>query len=224
MIFFLLLMFEPTKSGLSTGWGGMYLNEKGISITGSRLYGINETLSFLFNYNGRFNLAFSSFGIEDYREETMGVGIPVNFDYAILLIKGNLHYLREENDIRWGASSDMFLFWHYTNFSGGLNLISPLSYFSGDTVYGEEQIFFLMKSRNIRTGIKLSFIRGWGIEAGGGIEISFGSLEVRSGFRTNPVVPTMGFSFVKSPFRFDFGFESHPVLGISESVTLRIGE
>ena len=213
------------------------LNGKNIRINSFCLYGIKELnhLSADFSYFNEtlpFNGYISSFGYDEYRENTFRLSVAKNLlqrwylgisiQYCFLqteLLTDRLSYLSTDLGITFLPVDKLLIGLVFMNVPSFYvrNDLSDLEYFSNYSVQiGFQWIFInnvlimssLEKNKN-------SFLYHVGLEY-----IIDDKFFVRSGFQTKPLCPSMGVGYSIYSFVFDVVAVYHPVLGISSGIGL----
>ena len=220
MIFIHLSMFFPVYNAQSMGMGLLPYRGEGVSITGVRYYGLNDMNGILFETNIPVPLDISYFGAGAYQEFSFYTRGVFSMEDIDLVISPYFLVSRYPGHTDPGGKIDLGMEYTFLKFRFGFTFRNAIGYIDGGAFRPEQEIFALFKERYMETGLRATLIEG-GIDIGWGMQVDVNSAIFRLGFRTDPFVPGFGFGVRVNGIAIDMGFESHPVLGFTESITIR---
>ena len=220
MIFTVFSLFSPIYSASEMGMGYLPLRHKGISITGVRYYSMGDLNGMRIETDLPIRMVFTYLYAGGYREYTLYPEFELRLDDLCFTLSPQILADRWSGQFEFGFRMNMGMEFRYMAYLAGFTLRNMVAMFPGGGFYPEVESFIWYQDRSLSTGFRFTLLKG-GLEAGWGIQVDMDPFALRLGFRTSPFVPGFGFGIKVKGMIIDMGFESHPVLGITEGITIR---
>jgi len=220
MIFILLSLFLPIYTASSMGMGLIPSRAEGVSITGVRYYSLNDLNGMMVETDWPMRMVFTYLYAGGYREYTFYPEFELSIEDLSIRLSTHLLLDRWSDRFDFGFRVNLGIEYRYMFYTGGFTLRNAVAGIGGGEFYPEEEAYIKYYDRMFSTGFRLTLLKG-SIDAGWGMQVDLNPLILRLGFRTSPFVPGFGFGIKAHGLIIDMGFESHPVLGITECITIR---
>jgi len=222
MLLIIISLFPPLRTAEEYGFGNIpELPEKSASVTYQNLYSVSELQTVKLDWlTDLYGIGLLHFGSSLYRESKISGILRKKVEETILIIEPSILYLFQEDQDNLGFSLDFLLAFSLENHEIYIKAYNPISWIRNSTISSELEACGIYSDEWNKIGIKINFTENWGIGLGFGYEIKFPTFNASLGLLTNPLIPTVGFSFKLSQTKFAIGIQNHPDLGLSETITV----
>lgn len=222
MFLIIFSLFPPIRNAREFGFGNIYnFPEKDFSATYQNLYSLPELQTVKINWLiDSYGFGFSHFGSSLYRESKIKGILLKEIEKTIFIIEPSIIYLLQNKKDNFGFSADFLIGLSIENYEVYLKAFNSISWIKSSSIPSEMEVCGFYSDEWNKVGVKINFTENWGIGLGFGYEIKFPTFNASLGLLTNPLIPTMGFSFDFSRIKFAIGVQNHTDLGLSETITI----
>ncbi|MEO0293661.1 MAG: hypothetical protein ABIN61_05515 [candidate division WOR-3 bacterium] len=222
MFLIIFSLFPELRTADEFGFGNISrFLENSLFITYEKLYSLPELQTVKAVWKTKtYGIGISHFGSSFYRELAIESDYKVRSENTIFITEPSLLYLYQESKGELGFCLDFSFVLFLLNYEFSIRTFKILSWIKNTTIPTELELSGAYSDEWNEFGIKINFLENWGINMGFGYKIKFPRFTASLGLLTNPLVPTIGFSFEGALLRLSIGLQNHPELGFSEIFTI----